>query len=205
MLTNLYLKSKDKIIFMKPIKCFKCGLIDFDTENICKKCKSPLSTNFNDSLSLSLGELEFRSSVSLMTKALMLIGGSLSLLVFVLAVFFKDSLPENDFLLTVLVMGIIPFLCCAYAAVNFLGAKKVEIYQNGLVYKQKSQKDIIFWGEVKNCVETVEWILVDNIPIGRGRVITLTTTTDNKFILGQEIGGLSKVRDLIRRKITVLS
>lgn len=190
---------------MKPIKCSKCGFVSFDTENICKRCKSPLETNFKKSSSLPLGELEFQSSISLMAKALMLIGGSLSLLVFVLALFFKDSLPKNDFRLTVLIIGVIPFLCCAYAAVNFFGAKKVEIYQNGLVYKQKSQKDTIFWKEIKNCVETVEWILVDGIPIGRGRVITLTTITNNKFILGQEIGGLSKVRDLIRKKITVHS
>jgi hypothetical protein len=190
---------------MKTNKCSKCGLVNFETENICKRCKSHLITNFQKSSSQSLGELEFQSNISLMAKAVMIIGGGLSLLIFISGFFFKDSFPEKDFMLVIIIIGVIPFLCCVYAAVNFFGAKKVEVYQNGLVYTQKSQKDIIFWEEVKNCVESIEWILLDGIPMGRGRIITLTTKTDNKFILGQEIGGLSKVRDIIRKRITVHS
>lgn len=190
---------------MKSFKCSKCGLLNFETEKICKRCKNHLTTNFQKSYSESLGKLEFQSSISMMAKALMLIGGSLSLLIFILGFFFKNSFPENDFTLVVIIIGVIPFLCCVYAAVNFLGAKKVEVYQNGLIYKQKSQKDTIFWKEIKNCVESVEWIFVEGIPLGRGRIITLTTTRDNKFVLGQEIGGLSKVRDIIGKNITIHS
>ena len=190
---------------MKSIICPNCNLINFVTETVCKRCKKSLADRFEPTESFKeskeLGEFEFESNMSVMAKTVLIIAFILLLVTFFFGlVYGKNNGLDDDLKLMLILGGLIPFLCCI-GVVSLLRKKKLRIYQNGFVFQNKDKNSIVYWDEVKNCTESIEWILLDGIPLGRGRALIVNTIFEEKMVFGQEIGGLGEIIKLIKRKV----
>ena len=187
---------------MNRKKCKNCGLVNFATETFCKKCKKSLEEFDKSKHANSLGKFELKSRISIYAILLLLIGGILVSITIFFAVLLQGKVGNNEseFLLMVITFGVIPALCCFYTLKFFLGVKKISIHENGFIYSEKSKETIVFWSEIKSISETIEWFIVEGIPIGRGTVMNLKTNSDEEIILMQDIGGLRKIRKNILRK-----
>jgi len=190
---------------MKNIKCPNCNLVNFANEKICKKCKKSLTIQFNSTDNFEnkdLGRFEFESEISVMAIAVLIIGSILLIITFFFALIYgKNNGLDDNLKIMLILCGLIPFLCCI-GVVSLLRKRKLTIYENGFIFEDKNKDLFVFWNEIKKCTESIEWILIDGIPIGRGRALIVDTVFEEKIILGQELGGLGKIIKLIKRKIS---
>ena len=192
---------------MNRIKCESCGFINFSTETICKRCNQILNRVTGKSERKVLGELKIKSRISGYAIALLLISGILILITAFLVVFYRDGFRQdvNELSLVFFLFGIIPLLCSLYALKFFLGVKNVSVYEKGLIYSEKSKETVLFWDDIVSISETVEWLIVQGMPIGRGTVMMLKTNEDEEIILMQDIGGLREIRKFILMKCKTAS
>lgn len=187
---------------MNRKKCENCGVVNFATDILCKKCKKSFEEFAKIKHTNSLGKLELTSRISIYTIILLVIGGILISITGFFAIFYRDGFGKNgnEFSLIFILCGVVPLLCCLYTLKFFLGVKKVYVHENGFIYSEKSKETTIFWDEVKDIKETIEWFIVEGIPIGRGTVMKLKTNENEEIILMQDIGGLRKIRKYILGK-----
>lgn len=187
---------------MSRKKCENCGIVNFATEAFCKKCKKSLKEFAERKFINSLGKLELKSRISIYAISVLLIGGLLISITGFFAIFYRDGFDKNgdEFSLIFILCGVIPALCCFYTLKFFLGVKKISVHENGFIYSEKSKETIVFWSEIKSISETIEWLIVEGIPLGRGTVMNLKTNSDEEIILMQDIGGLREIRKYILRK-----
>ncbi len=131
----------------------------------------------------------------------LIIGGGMILLTVYVSVFLRELVNGDDLKLIIILIGVIPFLGCCSLAYS-LSNKKLKVYQNGFIYQQKKNKSIVFWQDIASYHECIDWYLLNGIPFGRGVIITITTYSDEQFVLGQEIAGLSKIQSFIEKNIS---
>lgn len=135
-----------------------------------------------------------------MAKATLVIGAVLTVIGFIFGLFLRSSMKDGEAPLILILVGIVPLLCCVGLLAKLTG-KKVDVYQNGFIYKDKKNQLTIFWHEIQYCHESIEWILVDGIPLGRGKEIKVTTYHGEELTLSQEIGGLNAFIKTLRENL----